>query len=1499
MDNFEQVSKYPLTHPQKRIWYIEKIYPDTSLYNIGGPTMIKGTVDFEVLEKSINYLIKKNEGIRLRFVESDGEVFQYVSEYRYTKLDFIDFSPYEDPKNEFDKWINQLSERPFNISDGDLFYFAIFKLSEKENGFFSLFHHIIADGWSINIVSNSIFSAYEKLIQKQEVDEEPECSYLEYIENEKKYLSSDRFLRNKKYWNEKFTALPENIGRSSNNTSGNRYTYILEKDLSEKIKNFANENKCSINTFFVSMMLLYMYISTQNEDIIIGTPVINRSGKSEKNMFGMFTSTMPFRIVIDNQWSVLEFIDNVNRELISCYYNQRYPYDVLAQDLELKKKGYDSLFQVCVNYYNTKLECSLNGVPAESIEHYNGYQFYSLQLVIKDWFDAEGMTLDLDYKVEDYTEEQIQSMFTHMINLIEFMLCGPDQKICDITFLSAEEKNKLLYEFNSYNSEYPKNRTIYQLFEEQVERSPKKAAVSFNDETLTYEELNHKANQLARYLKKNGVEQDSIVGLMVTHSIEMVIGILGIIKAGGAYLPIDPEYPADRIDYLIKDSGLSVLLTNCVGTTQIEFDGEILSLNDKSIFTGDSANLEVQNTQNGLVYIIYTSGSTGKPKGVMIEHQGLVNYIWWAKKMYVRSSEDVFALYSSLSFDLTVTSIFTPLISGNTVVVYRDDGTDYVLFKIVRENSATVVKLTPAHLSLIKDMDNSNSSIKRFIVGGEDLKISLAASIHQSFNGDIEIYNEYGPTETVVGCMIYKYDYQNDKGVSVPIGVPADNVQIYILNKNLLPCAPGTCGEMYISGDGVARGYLNRLELTAERFIENPYIKGSRMYKTGDLACYTDDGIITYMGRIDHQVKIHGYRIELGEIEKHLLGIEYIKDAVVIDREDNEGGKYLCAYVHTEEAVTINVPELKRHLAVFLPEYMIPLHIVAMDSIPLTPNGKVNRSLLPEPARTDNEEVQYVAPQSDLEKKLVNAIGEILKINNISLKSNFYHLGGDSIKAIQISAKLNETGLKIKVKDILSNPVIEDMVSHIESTCTAELIDQSPAKGLVEPTPISSWFFSGDFNNVNHWNQSVLLEIPNGADLEKLENSINSLIKHHDSLRLNYDKKSRKLFYNEKHLEHYYSVEAYDLSEYSASERNDMIRDLGLKLKAGMNIENDILFKACSFHMGGNINLLLLTAHHLVVDGVSWRILLNDLTDLIEHSEDSGFKLPPKTHSIQKWAEELNKTAADKALKEEAYWKSIVNKDFSFAVDFDNCEDTLQNSNTLKCQLSEDETNLLLSDANKVFNTNPGELMIIALAFAISRFAGKSEVSIELEGHGREALFDNIDISRTVGWFTSIYPVSLSVDNSDYVEVIKALKEQLRSIPNNGVGFGISKYLGNFYSDYAKKLIRFNYLGDFDASFTNNIKFSDRECGPDISLTNHMTCLIDINALVVEKALSISLTFSCNQFKEETIAGFMSEYKSELCRLINYCSGKEEKEFTPSDFETIDVDQSDLDSLFM
>ncbi len=1495
---------YPLTHPQKRIWYVEKLYPGTSLYNIGGYVRVKGPVDFNLLEESIHIFIRENEGLRLKLIEKNGEVYQFVSEYKKLKLDFFDFSVFENPEKEFKTWVDNEAGKPFEMINKNLFYFAMFKISENDNGYFIKTHHIISDGWSINILTTKISEFYMNLIRGENTEEKSEISYLSYVNMEREYLASEKFLSDKMFWNKEFEELPEKfLERSSNTTKGKRSTFLLDESVSMKIKNFVSEskstiNKCSINTFFVSLFLLYVYKIKQQKNIVIGTPVLNRSDKSQRNIFGMFTSTVPFRIEINSDWNMLKLMESVCKKSSEYYRYQKYPYDLLVQDLELNKKGYDGLFKVCVNYYNTKHVNELNGAPVENVEAYNGNQAYSLQLVIKDWRESGGLILDFDYKVDDYTKEQIQHMFSHLMNLAEQIIDKPEEKIENLSCLSYEEVNEVVYEFNRLVSKYPGNKTIYQLFEEQAQKTPDKIAVVYRNESLTYRELNEKSNQLARFLMKKGIGRETIVGIMVTHSIEMVIGILGIIKSGGAYLPVDPEYPMDRINYLINDSGMRLLLTNCDIEKNIEFTGKIFRLDDKKIYEGDFSNLEVQNKSNDLVYIIYTSGSTGKPKGVMIEHQGLVNYVWWAKKMYVKSEEDSFALYSSLSFDLTVTSVFTPLIGGNKIYIYRDDGVEYVLYKIINDNKASIVKLTPAHLSLFKDRDNGKSSVKRFIVGGEDLKTNLAAEIHESFNGNIEIYNEYGPTETVVGCMIHKYSYECDKGTSVPIGIPADNVQIYILDKNLRPVPKGCLGQIYISGDGIARGYLKRPGLSEERFINNPFIIGKRMYKTGDLARHLFSGVIEYAGRIDHQVKIRGYRIEPGEIEKHLLDTDYVKEAVVIDREDTGKNKYLCAYVVPAKEFKEN--DLKQHLSKSIPQYMIPSYIVALDSLPLTQNGKVNRASLPEPRAVNADAEKYIAPQNEPEKKLVSTIQDVLNLNKIGMNDNFYRLGGDSIKAIQIASKLREKGFNIKVKDILSNSIIKEMALCLEDYQSNQEVSQEPRSGFVELTPINAWFFSQQFIDFNYYNQSVNLIMKKNIDKETLQGALTQLIWHHDALRLNYNEQTGKLFFNENHINKMAEVSTFNLSKRSDNYQDLMMAKLGEEIKSSFDIRSELLFKACIFDLGLRGKRLLLTAHHLVVDGVSWRILLEDLVTLLsQKTQNKDSILPKKTQSIQKWSLALSEYSRKRDIDEKKYWGKVLKNNITVDTDHILDEGHMENLQQLYRQMTEEESINLLNNVNYAYGTQTSDILVISLVLAIRDYFNRDTIVLELEGHGREEIFADMDISRTVGWFTIIYPALFRVDGEDLTYQIKSLKEQLREIPTNGFGYGILKYLSKEIDPIENKYIRFNYLGDFDnINLEEYFEISNENTGPDSSKRNELACLIDINALIIGGRLEIRLTFSKHVFWEKSMHQFLDLYIDKIKLLIKHCTDKEAREFTPSDFETVDFSQDALDNLF-
>ncbi|MBH5320328.1 amino acid adenylation domain-containing protein [Paenibacillus sp. GSMTC-2017] len=1495
---------HPLTHPQKRIWYMENIFPGTSLANIGGPVRVKGLINFGLLEQAIHTLIRQHDGLRLQLAELDGEAIQIVKEYEKQPLDFFDFSMEADAETAFRSWVQNEASKPFQLVNSKLYYFAMFRISDKDNGYFVKCHHIISDGWSNQLTTSQIADHYTKLVNREVIDTELQSpSYLQYVKEAELYFESPRFIKSKQFWNEKFKSLPEGATQISvSSTEGRRHSLQLDIELSLRIQSFASGAGISLNTVFVLAYLIYLYKTTQQRDLVVGTPVLNRSGKKEKSMYGMFTTTMPFRFNLDTEATVEFALKLVQKGLMECYFHQRYPYDLLAQDLELKKKGYDQLFKASINYYNTKLLTEMNGVPIENEEFYNGHQLYELQLVIKHWSADGGLTLDFDYRLDKYSAEQIEELSGDLLLFIEQMLGKPQATIKSLSVLTEAERSREIYDYNKTNTEYPKERSVLQLFEDQVEQKPDDVAIVHERVQWTYRQLNEQANRLARYLKQKGIAHESIVGLWMQHSIEAVVAILAVMKADGTYLPIDPAYPDERIRYMLEDSGTELVLTNFTDATIVGYSGEILDYQGLLLDGLDSSNLAHVHEPHDLAYIIYTSGSTGRPKGAMIEHRGLTNYIWWAKKVYVRDEIPTFPLYSSLAFDLTVTSIFTPLICGGRICVYRDDGDEFILYRILRDNVSTIIKLTPAHLALLKERDYKHAVVKHFIVGGEDLKTNLAKEITDTFGGEIAIYNEYGPTETVVGCMIHQYNGNEDDRASVPIGVPADNVMLYILDPDLNPMKQGAIGELYIAGDGVARGYLHREELTRERFLDNPFVPGTRMYRTGDLAKRLADGKIEYGGRIDHQVKIRGYRIETAEIEKVIIQHEGILDAVVIDREHENLGKYLCAYIVKQSPLT--TAELKQHLSLKLPSYMVPSMVVELDEIPLTINGKVNRVLLPEPDTTSAGESEYVSARTDREVRLVEIISGVLQNDRIGVNDHFYNLGGDSIKAIQVSSRLNRVGFSLKVRDILENPIIEQMALRVELLKTVNVAPQGLCEGKLEPLPITTWFFQQQLKRPEYYHQSVLLHLQAEVDVDVLKRILLQLVDHHDGLRLQVNLETHELSYHNER-DRLLLVQSVSLADTDDHTQNVRMVELCETFKSQFHLQNTLLIGICLFDLGRNGKRLLITAHHLVIDGVSWRILLEDFAEALNsHSRGEIVTFPPKTASLQMWSQHVRNYLLPE--QEQHYWQSISNRLTTIPIDYADGEASVRSSSTMEHCFTAEQTNKLLYECHQAYGTKPLELLVAVLTRAIYSSFSLKEAVVELESHGREQLRDEVDLSRTVGWFTSIYPVKLlqpvhESDESTLGSLIKSVKEQLRSIPMQGIGFGLLQAQQKLVADYdARKLMRFNFLGDFDGLWDNSwFTLASGSSGLDTSKENELTSLLDINAMIVDQSLRLSITYSRNRFKDATITRFMQSYNEALMLIINHCAHKGVMEYTPSDFETVALSQEELDSLFL
>ncbi|MCK9218166.1 MAG: amino acid adenylation domain-containing protein, partial [Firmicutes bacterium] len=1177
-DCYESNKLYTLTDAQKRIWINENIYPHSPLHNIGGICDFNQLINFRLLEEAINIFIKDNDALKIILVKSKFTVKQYVDDYCFSPVEYIDFSCHEKPESAFNEWVDYESRKPFQLHNSKLYYFAMFKISECSCGYYIKMHHMISDGWSFSLLSKDICDIYNQL-QCKGNEYKSNNSYISYIDSEKKYLQSQRFIKDRSFWNNKIQEFRAKDNDSWLNTRGKRKTFVLNKETLASIKKIANTYSLNLNALFISIYIVYKYKMEGVDSCAIGIPVANRININEKNTFGMFTSTVPFIYNVNDTHTFIELIKDVKRKLFGSLKHQKYPFNYLINDISSPTDHIGNLFDLSINYYGTKHDSKLNEKYIEIKEFYNGHQIYPLQLNIKEWGNDNCISIDFDYKTSEYSETQIDSIYNNFIAIINQILSNPNLVISNI---KINESYKTLAQ-NSLNI------STYGLFKNQEQKTPNNVALIHGDKHLTYYDLHKKVIELSNYLVDKGLKNGDITVVLTKPSFETVIAILAIMRIGGIFLPLDTCLPSERVSFIIKDAKVKFLLTNQEVNKNINFAGEEINFNDETIYYNNINNYDDIVESNEPLYLIYTSGTTGNPKGVLVNNYNLVNYLTWAKDAYECNEYTTFPLFTSISFDLTLTSIFLPLICGGKIVIYNDDNNEFALYKILKDNKVNIIKITPSHMNLIKDYDNSHSSIKKIIAGGEDLKVSLSKAVYESFDKKIDIYNEYGPTEATIGCMIHTYEYNNDTQVSVPIGKAISNVDIYILDKKLNILSDGCIGEMYISGKSVAEGYYNDHEMTKKKFIANPFVAGERMYKTGDMAVKLSDGLIYYKGRKDNQVKISGYRIEINEIENCIEKVLGVEQAIVINYSKPDGSNNLCAYI----APLINVERIKESISKYLPKYMIPEHFITLKEFPLNAIGKIDKSRLPEPIDTglDNKNIA----ENNYKDILIDILASVLEKEKINEDDNFFLIGGDSIKAIQTASKLNTLGFKLEVKDILLYPVIKEMSKYIQLKSGHSQDDYKLCQGYIKLLPIVKWFFSQESINRNKYCQSILLNLKTDIDISDINLIFNELIKHHDSLRINYDMKQELLFYNNSHLTDLSVVKHIKMDLLDSDTQEKTINNL---FDICVDIENDLLFRTYLLDYAPAGRKLFIVAHHLIIDVVSWTIILDDFESL-------------------------------------------------------------------------------------------------------------------------------------------------------------------------------------------------------------------------------------------------------------------------------------------------------------
>ncbi len=1344
--------------------------------------------------------------------------------------------------------------------------------------------------------------------------------YVDYATWQRKWLESGIYDSQINFWKNKLENAPSLLDLPTDfprpgiqKQNGKRIQFELDEKLIEKLIEIGIRENTTIYILLLTAFNILLYKYSHSEDILVGTPVAGRNRNEIEPIIGLFVNTLVIRTDLSNNPTFKQLVQRVKEIFVETLNHQDVPFEKLVDELNIERSlSHSPLFQVMFVFNNSPLsKIEIEELSIEPMALDLGAAKFDITFVLTK--RGNRIRGSLEYDTDLFRKETIERMISHFQGILEVVVKNSNKKIQEIDLLTPIEKQTLLNNSVKIENTWQKYKSVSQIISNQAKQTPQQIALVFKDKEITYFELEEKSNQIANYLVKQGVKKDELVPICLERSFEMLYGLLGILKAGAAYLPIDPTNPIERISYIIQDSNAKIVLSSSPFISNFQQnDLKVLLLDDyeeiKNIST-NSPNISLEH--NNTMYCIYTSGSTGKPKGTLVPNKGVLNRLLWMKDEYEIDKSDIILQKTPYTFDVSVWELFLALMSGGTLVIAKPEGhkdSNYIK-NIINKQRITTIHFVPPMLQVFLEEENLQEnckSLKRVICSGETLSYNLQTKFFNKFKS-IQLHNLYGPTEASIDVSSWVCNLESDLQ-TVPIGKPIWNTSLYILDQNLNPVPRGVVGELYIGGISLAHGYLNIPDLTAEKFIPDPYsnIVNSRMYKTGDAVKLLPNNSIEFIERLDNQVKIRGFRIELGEIEKVLNSNELISKSLVIAIDNEIGGKKLVAYLVADKS-KITKTDLREHIKEYLPEYMVPASFVFLDEFPLTPNGKINRKALPKPEITrEDVSTEFIAPSTEKEIILADIVKELLKIEKIGVEDNFFELGGDSIVGIQLIAKANQAGLRLTPKDLFLYPNIRSLASISRETIKI-YAEQETLSGEVLLTPIQKWFFELKLQNQNQWNQSILLDVNEPLDEELFKNTIIKLIEHHDALRMKYVSLDGKITQTYVDKLEEIPFEVIDLSKTKESDKSKVISEKSNAAQASLNLAKGKVFKCVYFYLGENTSgRLLIIAHHLVIDGVSWRILTEDLFTIYEQLKlNIKPVIPLKTTSFAYWAKNISEFAESKFADEEIeYWKNIkLLQDPIKSNGIDHSKNIEKSIDKISIFLEEQLTETLLQKVPKIYNTEINEVLLTALILANARWKGSRKMSIALEGHGRESLFEDIDTSRTIGWFTSLYPIVLDLQNSiTPSDSLKTIKESLRKIPNNGIGYGIIKY-------FSKKVSRsdlphlpeisFNYLGQFNQNVgkQGDFKIAKENKGYERAVNNLRPFAIDIVGSVFEGKLQMSWIYSRNIHSKEDIIGFSELYKDELIKIIETIKS-DEGGYTPSDFQDVDLDEEELGSIF-
>lgn len=1491
----EPQAYYPVSSAQQRMYLLHQLEGAGISYNTPGIIMLEGKLDREQLANALQALVDRHDILRTSFEMVGDELVQKIHDRVAVNMEYVTAE-----EQQIDDLFHAFV-RPFDLSVPPLLRMSLVKLADERHLLLYDMHHIAADAASITI----LFDELAELYQGRELPE-MRIQYKDFAVWQKALHESDAFKQQEAYWLSTFAGnitavdVPTDFPRPAvKSFAGGQVTLSMDQELLSALHELAAHTN---TTLFMVLLAAYNVLLAKyagQDDIIVGTPISGRSRAELAPVVGMFVHTLAIRNKPTAEKTFKQFLQEVKQNALDAFDHQDYPFESLVEKLGIPRDpGRNPLFDTMFILQNDELHAkTLDQLVYRPYESDSALDVAKFDLSFHLTERETDLFLRLEYCTKLFKQQTVERMAHHFLQILRAVTANPENELQEIEMLTAAEKQMLLVAFNDTHREYRADQTIQQLFEELAEKMPEHTALVFEEKRMSFRELNERANQLAAILREKGVGPAQIVALLVERSAEMVIATLATLKAGGAFLPVDPDYPEERIRYMLEDSQAKLVVTHAHLLHKVSSQSEVVDVDDPRSYATQTDNQPCANTPSDLAYIIYTSGTTGKPKGVMLEHKGVANLqAVFAHHLGV-TPQDRAGHFASISFDASVWDMFGPLLSGATLyVLSRDVINDFQRFaEYVRDNAITFLTLPPTYAIYLEP--EQVPSLRTLITAGSASSVALV----DKWKEKVTYVNGYGPTESTVCATLWKA--KSDEPVeTITIGKPIQNTKLYIVDDQLQLKAPGQMGELCISGLSLARGYWNRPELTAEKFVDNPFVPGTKMYRTGDLARWLPDGTIEYLGRIDHQVKIRGHRVELGEVESVLLRYDTVKEAAAITHEDDRGQAYLCAYYVAEGEAT--PAQLRAYMENELPNYMVPAFFIQLEKMPLTPNDKIDRKALPKPNQEENRTEQYAAPQTELEQLLAGIWADVLGIKQVGTQDNFFELGGDSIKAIQVSTRLNASGWTLAMKELFQYPTIEEAALRVIPNSRES--EQGVVEGEIALTPIQKWFFANNFTDRHHWNQAVMLFREDGFDEGLVRQAFQQIVEHHDALRMVYKQEDGAIKQINRGLtDERFRFYSYDLKNHANSEAR--ILELSDQIQSSIDLEHGPLVHVALFATKDGDHLLV-AIHHLVVDGVSWRILFEDFSSAYSQAlHQQEIVLPKKTDSFKDWAAQLQKYAdSDELLREVAYWHNLETTTTTAALptDFVTADRKQKHTRTLSFALTVPQTENLLRHVHHAYHTEMNDLLLTALGLAVKDWAHTNGVVINLEGHGREDIQNEMNVTRTIGWFTSQYPVVLDMEKAeDLPYQIKQTKENLRRIPKKGIGYEILRTLttSQLQPPLAFTLrpeISFNYLGQFESDGkTGGFTFSPLGTGQLFSPESERVFLLDISAMIEDGELRISVGYSRLQYEEKTIASLADSYRKHLLGIIEHCMAKEEGEYTPSDLGDEELSMEELENI--